>query len=98
MPSELFFPDAFAVICCMVFDLSKPHKSDKETFFGYFKDGGFEKCKGVGRVDVRNKWNAIQEKWLVLYINRLTLVGISVSHHVEAYMETDYSTLTDWDF
>ena len=106
LPSELFFPDASAVICCMVFDLSKSHKSDKETFFGYFKDDGFEKRKGVGRVDVRNKWNATQEKWLALYTNRLTVAGISVSHHVEAsdewcaeaYMETDYSTLTDEDF
>ncbi|MBO4739231.1 MAG: N-6 DNA methylase, partial [Bacteroidales bacterium] len=58
-PAEMFYPGASAVACCMVFDLGKPHKKDKETFFGYFKDDGFEKRKGVGRVDVRNRWDAI---------------------------------------
>lgn len=51
--------------------------------------------------------NGVQHrKWLALYTHCLTVVGISVSHHVEAsdewcaeaYMETYYSTLTDDDF
>lgn len=105
-PTEMFYPGASAVACCMVFDLGKPHRSDKETFFGYFKEDGFEKRKGVGRVDVRNKWNATQDKWLNLYNHRSTVAGISVNHHVEAsdewcaeaYMETDYSSLSENDF
>ncbi len=105
-PAEMFYPGASAVACCMVFDLGKPHRKDKETFFGYFKDDGFEKRKGVGRVDVRNKWEFIEKEWLDLYSHRSTIAGKSVNRHVEAdeewcaeaYMETDYSTLCDKDF
>ena len=105
-PSEMFYPGASAVACCMVFDLGKPHQKDKETFFGYFKDDGFEKRKKVGRVDVRNKWDSIEKEWLDLYLHRATVAGKCVNRHVEAtdewcaeaYMETDYSTLCDEDF
>jgi hypothetical protein len=90
----------------MVFDLGKPHKKEKETFFGYFKDDGFEKRKGVGRVDVRDRWETIEKEWFGLYEHRSTVAGKSVNRHVEAneewcseaYMETDYSTLCDDDF
>ena len=105
-PAEMFYPGASAVACCMVFDLGKPHKKEKETFFGYFKDDGFEKRKGVGRVDVRNKWEDIEKEWINLYEHRATAAGKSITRHVEAdeewcaeaYMETDYSTLCDEDF
>ena len=105
-PAEMFYPGASAVACCMVFDLGRPHKKDKETFFGYFKDDGFEKRKGVGRVDVKNRWESIENEWLNLYNHRITMAGKSVNRHVEAneewcaeaYMETDYSTLCDEDF
>ncbi len=105
-PNEMFYPGASAVACCMVFDLGKPHKDDKETFFGYFKDDGFEKRKGVGRVDVRDKWEDIEKEWLYLYEHKATVVGKSVTKCVsadddwcaEAYLETDYSTFCDRDF
>ena len=105
-PAEMFYPGASAVACCMVFDLGRPHSDDKETFFGYFKDDGFEKRKGIGRVDIKNKWDDIEKEWLYLYTHRMSKVGLSVVKHVsaedewcaEAYMETDYSTLSDADF
>lgn len=105
-PAEMFYPGASAVACCMVFNLGKPHKKDYKTFFGYFKDDGFEKRKGVGRVDVRNRWENIEKEWLDLYEHRSSEPGKSVNRHVEAneewcaeaYMETDYSTLCDEDF
>lgn len=105
-PAEMFYPGASAVACCMVFDLGRPHTEDKETFFGYFKDDGFEKRKGIGRVDIKNKWDEIEKEWLYLYSHHLTKVGLSVVKNVsaddewcaEAYMETDYSTLCEGDF
>lgn len=106
-PSEMFYPGASAVACCMVFDLGKPHKdSNRETFFGYFKDDGFEKRKGVGRVDIKDRWEGIEAQWLDLYEHRTTKAGMSVTQKVsfndewcaEAYMETDYSTLSETDF
>jgi type I restriction-modification system DNA methylase subunit len=105
-PADMFYPGASAVACCMVFDLGKPHPSDKKTFFGYFKDDGFEKRKGIGRVDVHNKWEQIEKEWLELLEHRTTKAGKSVTKKIsynsewcaEAYMETDYSTLCDQDF
>ncbi len=107
LPDEMFYPGASAVACCMVLDLGKPHAdTNKPTFFGYFKDDGFSKRKGVGRVDSRNRWNKIETEWLELYEHRTTQAGRSVTHQVtatdewcaEAYMETDYTTLCDDDF
>lgn len=106
-PSEMFYPGASAVACCMVFDLGKPHAdTDRETFFGYFKDDGFEKRKGVGRVDSKDKWETIENLWIDLYEHRENKAGLAVTHKVgandewcaEAYMETDYGALSDMNF
>lgn len=105
-PAEMFYPGASAVACCMVLDLGRPHSADTETFFGYFKDDGFEKRKGVGRVDIKNKWDNIEKEWLTLYEHRETKIGKSITQIVsaedewcaEAYMETDYSNLSDDNF
>lgn len=83
----------------------------KETFFGYYKDDGFIKRKNLGRVEQFNKddhslWKDIEEKWLDLYRNKKVVDGLSatapVTHEdewlAEAYMKTDYSTLTEADF
>lgn len=107
LPSEIFYPGASAVACCMVFDLGRPHKdSNKETFFGYYKEDGFEKRKGIGRVDVKNRWNDIENRWLDLYEHKTSMAGLSVTKKVnasdewcaEAYMETDYSVISEIDF
>lgn len=107
MPDELFYnSDKSVVTCIMVFTAHKPHQKDKETFFGYFKDDGFEKRKKLGRIDAHNKWKGIKEGWLWLYRNSKEVAGKSVMHHVsakdewcaEAYMETDYSQLNQIDF
>lgn len=107
MPDELFYnSDKSVVTCIMVFTAHKPHPEDKETFFGYFKDDGFEKRKKLGRIDVHGKWDKIKKEWLYLYSNRKEVIGKSVMHRVsakdewcaEAYMETDYSHLNQSDF
>ena len=66
-PSEMFYPGASAVACCMVFNLGRPHTKDDETFFGYYKEDGFEKRKGVGRIDVKG-WKEIEKNGCV-YMN-----------------------------
>lgn len=112
LPTEMFYPGAAAVACCMIFDLSQKHeKANKETFFGYYKDDKFIKRKGLGRVertdaDGNSLWNKTEEIWLNLYKNKKVVPGLSVMHRVswkdewlaEAYMETDYSTLAAEDF
>lgn len=112
LPTEMFYPGASAVACCMIFDLSQKHETaDKETFFGYFKDDTFIKRKGLGRVERTDAagaslWIRTKETWLDLYKNRKAVPGLSVTRRVtwrdewlaEAYMETDYSRLSDRDF
>ena len=52
LPTEMFYPGAAAVACCMIFDLSQKHeKANRDTFFGYFKDDKFIKRKGLGRIE-----------------------------------------------
>ena len=83
----------------------------KDTFFGYYKDDAHRKKKNLGRIeqfDEKNasKWKAVEEEWLKLYRNKTVQAGMSamqaVTHKdewlVEAYMETDYTTLTPDDF
>lgn len=112
LPSEVFYPGASAVACCMIFDLSQSHfRSNKETFFGYYKDDKFIKRKGLGRIESTDKegnslWSKTEDYWLNLYKNKKEVAGISVMQKVsfedewlaEAYMETDYSLLTEADF
>lgn len=107
MPDELFFNSKVSVVSCiMIFTAHKPHPSKKESFFGYYKDDGFVKRKIQGRFDAFGKWEKIKEKWISNFINRKNEPGLSVNKVVtakdewcaEAYMETDYSKLTQNDF
>lgn len=104
MPDDLFYPVG-VVTCIMVFEANKPN-AGRKTWFGYFKDDGLEKRKHLGRIDARDRYSAIRERWLSAYRNLDEVPGLSVRKEVaaddewcaEAYMETDYSTLRDEDF
>lgn len=112
LPSEMFYPGASAVACCMIFDLSQKHeRSNKETFFGYYREDNFIKRKGLGRVEKTDNegnslWASTKDEWLDLYKNKKEVPGLSVMQKVtwkdewlaEAYMETDYSILDESDF
>jgi len=113
LPSDIFHPGASANVCCMVFELGVRHKNVSEgTFFGYYKDDGFRKKKNLGRIERINPetgqgmWEDIEKLWLDTYKQRKVIKGLSAVHKVsyqdewlcEAYMETDYSTLTPADF
>jgi type I restriction-modification system DNA methylase subunit len=112
LPVEIFYPGASAVAVCMVFDLSQKHeKSNRETFFGYFRDDNFTKRKSLGRVEKTDEkgnslWAATEKKWLDLYKNKKAVAGMSVMKKIdyedewlaEAYMETDYNNLRIVDF
>jgi type I restriction enzyme M protein len=106
MPAELFYPVG-TVTCTMVWIAGKPHStSDRKTWFGYWRDDGFIKTKHKGRIDQNGTWPGIRDHWIASYRNREVHAGESVMHTVteadewcaEAYMETDYSKLTQADF
>ena len=113
LPNETFYPWASVVPCCMIFTLWTRHVNSpvKWTFFGYFKDDWFTKKKNLWRVEKLNEnwvwmWNEIEKERLNLYFNRITKPWISVVKEVsaddewlaEAYMETDYSNVSEEDF
>ncbi len=105
MPDDLFYPVG-VITCIMVFTAHTPHPVNKETFFGYFKDDGYIKVKNKGRIDIKNQWQRTKEEWLSAYVNNKKIAGLSVCKSVraedewcaEAYMETDYSQITQADF
>jgi type I restriction enzyme M protein len=104
MPDDLFHPVG-VITCIIVFDAHKPHPKGYKSFFGYFKNDGYRKTKHIGRVD-KGEWGAIKSSWLNAFVNREQHAGLSVLKAVtakdewcaEAYMETDYSKLTQSDF
>lgn len=104
MPDELFYPVG-VVTCIMVFDANTPNNG-KKTWFGYLKDDGFLKRKSKGRIDVHGHWKDIKLKFINAYMNNEEIPGLSVKKAVnekeewcaEAYMETDYSKLTQAHF
>ena len=105
MPDDIFYPTATNV-CVMLWEAHTPHDSTEETFFGYYKEDGFAKRKKIGRIDVSGKWKSIEKEWLQLYKYRDVKDGLSARHCVtyedewlcEAYMQTDYTKLTQEDF
>lgn len=109
-PDDVFHPGANACACCMIFDIGIKHEKApiKETFFGYFKDDGFQKRKNLGRVEREDGiWKSqIEPLWLDLYRRRNEVSGLSINKEVksndewlaEAYIKTDYSTLCEGDF
>lgn len=105
MPDDIFYPTGTNV-CVMVWEAHSSHNSSDETFFGYYKNDGYVKAKKLGRIDKFNKWEKIKNEWLYLYKNKDIKEGLSTRKCVtykdewlcEAYMETDYSKLSQEDF
>lgn len=104
MPDDLFYPVG-VVTCIMVFEANKPNQGRK-TWFGYFKDDGFEKRKHLGRIDAKNRYKDLKQRLLDAYLNYDEVPGLSARKEVtfdkewcaEAYMETDYRYISDIKF
>jgi type I restriction enzyme M protein len=107
MPDELFFNSKVGVVSCiMIFTAHKPHDKDVETYFGYYKNDGFEKRKNLGRIDANGSWNELSSKWINYFKRKKEEAGFSVNKFVSAemewcpelYMETGYQLLTNENF
>jgi len=105
MPNELFNPAASVPTTIIIFESNQPHPTGFKTFFGYYKDDGFT-VNNNKRTDSKGLWEGIKKQWLNAYMNKESIIGLSVLHEVkpddewiaEAYMLTDYSTLNKDDF
>jgi type I restriction-modification system DNA methylase subunit len=107
MPADLFHDSNVGVVTCiMVITAHRPHPIGKKTWFGYWRDDGFITTKHRGRIAAPGRWDTIKKTWLDAYRSREVIKGLSVMNEVkaddewcpEAYMETDYSTLTQAHF
>ncbi|MEY4905115.1 MAG: hypothetical protein RLZZ292_2930 [Bacteroidota bacterium] len=107
MPDELFINSKVSVVSCiMVFTAHKPHDNDVETYFGYYKEDGFEKRKNIGRADIYGQWEGMRKKWINYFKRKKEEPGFSVNKIIsgemewcaEAYLKTDYTTIQEEDF
>lgn len=106
LPVDLFAPVG-VIACIMVFTAHKPHAaSNRKTWLGYWRNDGFVRTKHLGRIDQKHSWPDLRDQWVETFRNREIIDGFSVSRRVgatdewcaEAYLETDYSTLSAKDF
>ena len=85
---------------------NRPCYEGIKTWFGYWRDDGFETTKHLGRIDLNQRWTGIRNQWVTAYRNRAIVQSQSVMSEVtaedewcaEAYMDTDYSVLATSDF
>jgi type I restriction-modification system DNA methylase subunit len=107
MPDDVFYSNSASTnVCVMVWEAHRPHNSEEQSFFGYYKDDGFVKAKKLGRIDKNNRWAGIKKEWIRLYREREVKEGLTVKKAIhwddewlcEAYIQTDYSKLTQEDF
>ena len=103
MPNDLFYPVG-VVTCIMVLEAHKPHPKNHPSWFGYLKNDGFIKKKHQGRVDSGN-WETIRNELLSLYkhydkpeVSVRKVIKAEEEWCAEAYMETDYSKISENDF
>ena len=107
LPEELFVNSKVnTVTCAVVITAGVPHPKGKKTWFGYCRNDGFVKKKNVGRVDAYHTWDDIKRYWVEAFMNREVISEFSVMQEVtadmewcaEAYLEADYTKLTQADF
>lgn len=102
MPEDLFHNSKVNVVTCiLVITTHIPHPKGKKTWLGYWRDDGFVKTKGKGRIDLNDTWSKIKEKWLGAYINREAIDGLSLTKElcdkdewcVENYLIANYNSI-----
>lgn len=109
MPKKLFQESKVGTqTCIMVFKAHFKHDlSNKLVFLSRWLDDGFVTIPHVGRYDKNNQWKAIKGEWirqiegLAKVDNTVFLrkeLGKNDEWLAEAYVETDYSLLTELDF
>lgn len=67
LPENLFF-GVGVTTSIFVFESGVPH-GDKNIFACYIEDDGLETVKNQGRQDIKDKWQAIEDKWIKVIEN-----------------------------
>lgn len=66
LPENLF--KAGVTTSIFIFESGVPH-GDKDIFACYIEDDGLETVKNQGRQDIKDKWQAIEDKWVKIIEN-----------------------------
>lgn len=107
LPEELFYNSKVSTVTCgIIITAHKPHPRGKKTWFGYWRNDGFEKNKNQGRADLKHTWSDIKEYWVNTFRNKEVIDGYSAMRCVtaedewcvEAYLETDYKLINKNDY
>lgn len=107
MPTQLFFDSSVGIpTCIMVFKAHIKHDRNKAVFFARWKDDGFKVIPHNGRKDF-GEWTSIRTEWIeqidgTAETNPYVWLKKKISPEdealAEAYIETNYTQLTDDDF
>ena len=85
MPEDLFHNSKVGVVTCIfVITAHIPHPKGKKTWLGYWREDGFIKTQGKGRIDLNDTWAKKKEDWLSTYVNRETKKGLSLTKELKA--------------
>ena len=85
MPEDLFHNSKVSVVTCIfVITAHIPHPKGKKTWLGYWREDGFVKTQGKGRIDLNETWTEKKQDWLNTYINRETKNGLSLTKELKA--------------
>jgi len=107
MPEDLFHNSKVGVITCtLVLTARVPHPKGKKTWLGYWRDDGFVKMKGRGRIDRHSQWEQRKSDWVQMFRNREVDGKMAVMREMtmddewcaEAFLTTDYGALSERDF
>lgn len=71
LPEKTF--DAGVTTSIFIFEAGTPH-GEKEIFTCYIEDDGLETVKNQGRQDIKNRWQAIEDRWVEIKINNLEMI------------------------
>jgi hypothetical protein len=102
MPEDIFHNSKVGVTTCiMIITAHIPHQKGKKTWLGYWREDGFVKTKGKGRIDLNDTWSNIKETWLNTYINRESTEKLSVTKELnpndewcaENYINANYEDI-----
>ena len=106
LPENVF--DAGVTTSIFIFQAQKP-QNDKEIFACYIEDDGLETVKNQGRQDIRNRWQAIEDKWVEIIEKQAgneTIQWLKPSEHLsyqmpekpfEIYEEDFVKTMMDYE-
>lgn len=107
MPENLFtvYGKNNVHTCICVFTAGKKHPEHHKTWFGYWRNDGFETSGGI-RIDKYNKWEGIKNQWLKMYNGKDIIPEISTLGTIspdgdwtpENFLDIDYNAISYIDF